>query len=399
MLAAQQADFEALETNLKYLKEGKPIHDRFDLIRNDANEARDRFIQRVLDSTKRGPDNESGSTLLKGDYGGGKTQSLHHLSDLLAERKAGRDKILVCNVNLEHDSSVPGLHLALFQNASAITSPEVNSALRDTSRYLTSEKSGPGENTVNIVSNGLEIALDFFGIPVPGAKILAKGGLGWLKRRISRRPGHIKKLVEKLQLGDTDANELMIRWIQYSLSPNEKRWRALDDHVQRLAAQGRLFPMLSLILKASHYGTVVILIDQAEKLVGKVGLTDELMKIRDSGSAGLNLFFVFAGTPNVERLGPSTEHGGFFRRFMDPRQASTIVDTLGKPIIADVPGNDIDRIRNVLEKLKRKYIGLKVPMLDQGRVNRIRKYLKALEEDGPVTWPMLWRSMLSEELQ
>jgi hypothetical protein len=113
---------------------------------------------------------------------------------ILIERKSGVFKIFVCNVNLDDNSSVPGLHLALFENASATTSPAAKSALRDISIYLTSVESGLSEKTQNIVGVGLDIVSDIASelLHVPVAGILGRVGLDWLKRRLSRRRGRKK---------------------------------------------------------------------------------------------------------------------------------------------------------------------------------------------------------------
>jgi hypothetical protein len=274
------------------------------------------------------------------------------------------------------------------------------SALADLATYLLGTNPSPSKNAENVVGIGVDIISTLLNVKAPGAGILAKSGLGLLKRQWSMRRGYLQKAVAKLQLEDTRATELTIRWIQYSMSPNEKRWRVLNDYVQQLAERGVLFLVLTHVLKAFRYGSVVILIDQAEKLVGNRTLTDSLINIlAPEGSAGLNLYFVFAGTPDVEQLNSTAQYGGFFRRFLDSRQCSSIDTTLDGADISGGPADDIDRIRKVLSKLKKSHPGLPIPLQDAARVRKLRRVLQTMVGKGPVTWPMVWRLVLNNDVR
>jgi hypothetical protein len=195
----------------------------------------------------------------------------------------------------------------------------------------------------------------------------------------------------------------MVFWTKYSLAPDPKRETAFYDYVERLAEERSLFFIMTHILKAARYATVVIMIDQAEKLVVYPSLTNELTNIcnRESGAdrdrmpdAKLNLFFVFAGTTEVLQLRSATDQGGFVRRFLDFDQWTIDAD-LVTPIIDCSPGNDIDRIVNVLNELKEKFQGLPIP---EFTVERVRKVRRDLAKKGSVTWSTLWKSMLNDQV-
>jgi hypothetical protein len=152
-------------------------------------------------------------------------------------------------------------------------------------------------------------------------------------------------------------------------------------------------------LKASGYASLVIFVDQAEKLVGNQMLTDEFMNIYSPDwSAGLNVYFVFVGTNDVSQLKSTEEHGGFARRFLDPAQASSTDAELASPIINGGADDDIHRIKSVLGNLKQQYPGLTIPSLGDQRMKKIRRELQSLAtgRGGSLTWPMLWRKILSE---
>ena len=390
-------DFAQLTRVLNLLRQGRPVRGKhFGLIRTSSDPSREQLFRRIVSATMTGPQDNSHSTWLKGNYGGGKTQALFHLEEQLSDRAFGEFKVLACIVDLNHGPSAtaPGLHKALFESASALMSPNQKSIVSNFSEYIKSSKSDPSKGAENILALGLDLATTVLTFHVPGAGIAAKGGLSWVKRKWASRRSSIKRHIEAKHIDDPRAIELLIRWLQYTLSPDEARWRSLDDYIQSLADKRGLFPALMRILRATGYATVIIMVDQAEKLVGNVSLTDEFARIHSSESnAGLNLFFVFAGTTDVARI-TTGDHGGFVRRFMDPTQSSTVDVALDRPTIDVSLGNDIDRVKGMFQDLRKQYLGAPIPNLDADGVARARSYLQDLATRGEVTWPMFWRPVL-----
>jgi hypothetical protein len=319
-----------------------------------------------------------------GGYGAGKTQALQQLNEALGTYQFGSYKALVCKVDLNHEQQTtrPGFNHALFRSAS-LAANEIRAALMQENTEMT-----------NVVEVGTDIASTIADtqVPVAGSAMKAMIGSMWRYWQLSRPA--LKRSIDKLQLDGLRAPEMMIRWIQYSSSPSEKTSRDLTDYVQELADSGELFLVLTQILKASGYATVLVLVDQAEKLVGNRNLTDAFMPIYDpNGAAGLNLCFVFGGTEDVAGLKSSPGHGGFDRRFMDPEQCSCTTVELVRPI-ASGPDNDVERIRKVLADLKLKKPTLRVPKLDDNRVQEIQRQAAML---GPqISWPRLWRLVLAD---
>jgi hypothetical protein len=402
-MQAIQGEFNAINQKLNLLRQGQPIDgDKYGLIRNAGGESQEKFCRRVVQVTQSGPQAKTYSTWLKGFFGGGKTQVLYQLEEALGECAFGEFKVLVCKVNLNQDrsKSVTGFHLAIFESASALSSEHVGSRFGQVARGLVEPNSSPSGTAENVVKVGWDILRTALPFPAPGVGTFATLGLGWAKLQWDLRRG-IKKMVAKLGFKDKRATELMVLWTQYSLSPNEKRWIALDGCVQRLAEERSLFFILTHILKKARYATVVIMIDQAENLAANRLLTDELTNIYDRVSsradrdpyADLNLFFVFATTIILE-LRSTTEHGGFVRRFLDPDQCESIEVDLVTPIIDCSSGNDIDRIQKALIELNKKFAGLPIPDLTDERVRKVRR---DLAKKRPVTWSTLWKSMLSDQ--
>ena len=91
-------------------------------------------------------------------------------------------------------------------------------------------------------------------------------------------------------------------------------------------------------------------------------------------------------------------YGGFPRRFLDPNQRTNVSDALQGPIITLARGNDIERIRQALDQIKTLYTDAPIPELSRARIRAVRaRMVRLARRSGGVTWPMLWRAMLSEE--
>jgi hypothetical protein len=106
----------------------------------------------------------------------------------------------------------------------------------------------------------------------------------------------------------------------------------------------------------------------------------------------LNVFFVFAGTSDVSELSSEEGYGGFGRRFLDPLLCETIDVPLANPDISGGQDDDINRIVSLMSSLRTKFDGIPIPRLDDARVTSIRNHLRS---QRTVSWPMLWRSVLS----
>lgn len=386
---------------LSFLKSGKPIggRDRYGLIRQVGGEARERFGARVVEDTRLGPQGKSHSTWLIGHYGGGKSETLLRMKDALDESEFGDHKVLVCLVDLNIDfvTTASGLHLTLFSSGSFLSPKNTAEATRELAKEFLGTNPNPSQGSENVLSIGIDIATALLPFPTPGAGMLATSLFGKTRRAIYLRRKHVQKQVERLNFGDARATELMIKWMQYSLSPSETSWQALNEYIQGLSEARNLFFIMTQILKAAGYASIVILVDQAEKLVGNRTLTDAFMNIHGpEGNAGVNLFFVFAGTSDVNELKAVDEYGGFFRRFFDPRQCSCEDALLSGPIIQRGPNDDLERIRRALEQLRQTYAGISLPDLDNNRIRQIRTRLVSIARHEPVTWPMLWRAILDD---
>ncbi|MEJ0075726.1 MAG: hypothetical protein WDO17_09805 [Alphaproteobacteria bacterium] len=389
---ANGEDFTRVKEVLEHLREGKPIgRDKFGLIKGIAPQAMQEFSRRVIADTIAGPQAKTFATWLVAHYGGGKTQALQELKGILSENRYGRFKVFapVIDLNYEASRSARGLHLALFENASSLAPTPPAANVFDAEDEL--------------LNMGREFLEDAIG-EVPGGGLALKWVVGFGKRQLYWWTDALRRSVErKYKFSDPGAVELMTRWMRYALFPDSETARQeFVRYQQELAEKGTLFLTLTHILKEADYASMVILIDQAEKLVNQPTLTDALMTMyAPGGSAGLNLFFVFAGTGDITGLEDLGIHGGFYRRFRDPLQSSVISVDLAQPVINQGEGNDIDRIKNVLEQLKRTYIGLPIPDLSSRRTDEIRERLiqlelKLKEEKKKLSWPMVWREMLRE---
>jgi hypothetical protein len=319
------------------------------------------------------------------------------LSDGLSEREFGDYKVLACMADLNDSRrlSPDGFQLAFFESASIVASKDDASALAGTAKKLL--KGRGNEVQQGIVTIGLDFVQTLSHFKLPGSGIFAKSGFEWAERRWSVRRGRLEGLIRELPLNNPEAIELMIRWIRYSVLPSEKTWRTLDDYVQRLAKVGKLFSALSDILIASRYASMIILIDQVENLLGPPTLTNHLIRLYDDIRPNktaklLNVFFVFAGTSDVSELSSEEGYGGFGRRFLDPLLCETIDVPLANPDISGGQDDDINRIVSLMSSLRTKFDGIPIPRLDDARVTSIRNHLRS---QRTVSWPMLWRSVLS----
>jgi hypothetical protein len=98
----------------------------------------------------------------------------------------------------------------------------------------------------------------------------------------------------------------------------------------------------------------------------------------------------------LKKLESTIIHDGFARRFLDPMQCSSISVDLHRPDISNGEENDIDRIGNALAKLGKKFGALNIPADDAERKKAIRRTLAKVARETSVTWPMLWRFMLTD---
>jgi hypothetical protein len=389
---ANGEDFTRVQEVLGHLREGKPIgRNRFGFIKSIAPQAMQEFSRRVIADTMAGPQGKTFATWLVAYYGGGKTQALQELKGILSENRYGAFKVFapVIDLNYESSRSARGLHLALFENASSLA-PNPPAA----------NVSEAEDELLNMGRGFLEDAIG----EVPGGGLALKWVVGFGKRQLYWWTAALRRSVEKkYKFSEPGAVELMTRWMRYAMFPDSDTARQeFVRYQQELAEKGTLFLTLTHILREAGYASMVILIDQAEKLVNQPTLTDALMTMyAPGGSAGLNLFFVFAGTGEVTGLGNLGIHGGFYRRFLDPLQSSVISVDLAEPVIDQGEGNDIDRIKNLLEQLGRTYIGLPLPSLSAQRIAEIRQRLTQLDlklkqENKKLNWPMVWREILHE---
>jgi hypothetical protein len=152
-------------------------------------------------------------------------------------------------------------------------------------------------------------------------------------------------------LTDEHAVELLVRWIRYAYYRDDSTWQSFNAYLEHLAQQEHLFNAQCRILRRYDYVTMVILTDQAEKLVDQPRMTQALMNLWDrDAQIGVNLFFVFAGTKEVRRLWDESIYGGFVRRFLDPRHSTVVRVTLDQPNL-DGGYDDLARVRGSLENI------------------------------------------------
>jgi hypothetical protein len=393
------SEFEHIVQCLNNLKEGKPIeNDRYDFIKGVATNAINDLCGQVVKDTSSGPQGKTYSTWLVAPYGGGKSQILAQVRKALGDQQYGGHKVFVSKVNLNHprDTTASGLHLALFETASYLLSgDDATSQGGSLATRLVRENTDVNKTSENVLSVGVDIVSTVFNVKVPGSGILARSAFGALRRAYVRRSGYLRKQVQKLNLREQESAELMVRWLSYAISPDETRWKSLDEYANGLSQSGRLFHALTDILRASGYASVVILVDQAEKLIGKRLLTDAIMNIRDpEGNAGINLFFVFAGTAEIEKLRSIDDYGGFVRRFLDENECSSVHAILDGPVLSG-KDNDIDRVRGVLDGLRRRHPGLPFPKMTNARIQAIRQKFTKIGTNR-VAWSTFWKAMLEE---
>jgi hypothetical protein len=377
-------NFDLLSRSIGNLREGKPIDfDPYGLIRRVGDDANIALCRNVAEITRGGSQGKSYSTWLVAHYGGGKSQTLLRIKNTLAEQLYGGFKVFVTRIDLSNVRNITatGFQLAIFEDASFLSSTD-----------LTGSNPGPSTAAENAAVIGIDIATTVLSIKVPGAGILTRGALSKIKRWYVTRRAYIRKKIERLKLGDNEATELMVLWVDYSLSQGAEKWRALNEYVDRLAEAGKLFRILTFILKKANYASIVLLIDQAEKLVANRILTDTLLVVRDSNDdAGLNVFFVFAGTNKINELRSPEEYGGFARRFLDNAQSPSVHEALDGPTL-----DDIDRVRIALDRIRQDHPGLSIPRLDDASIAIIRQSLAHTFAQGPTPWPVFWRKILSE---
>lgn len=391
---ANSQDYPRIRGTLDSLRQGKPIGlDKFGLIEPVANEQIQEFCRNVSEATIANKKKQRFAIWLIATFGGGKTQALEELKGLLGERDHGKSKIFVPFIDLNNPATADhrSLQLALFEKASVLA-PK-SSHMEDAS------------DLDELVSMGRDFLKDTLG-EIPGVAPFLKWGPRAVKPWFYRWGPQLRRVVEKkYSLRSPRAVDLMVRWMRYALFPdNDAVRKAFSDYRDELAHNGHLFTVLADILEASGYASMVLLIDQAEKLVGKPVLTSTLQMIHDlkaDEGAGesvrdLNLFFVLAGTRDVKALDDEGEYNGFVRRFRDPNQSSVIEIGLPPPKLQG-QHNDIDRVAGVLQTLRQKHVGLPLPKIDNSRLKAIRAELVEQQGDAPsITWPAFWKVMLRE---
>jgi len=107
------------------------------------------------------------------------------------------------------------------------------------------------------------------------------------------RPKALAKTVVSKGLTDENAIQLLVRWIRYAHYRNHATWQEFNTYLEVLARDEHLFEAQCRILCHFGYVTIVILSDQAEKLVGQLRLTQALTNVMNvDPRIGVNLFFV-----------------------------------------------------------------------------------------------------------
>lgn len=386
-------DLEKVEKLINRLSEGKPVGslDTFGLIRQIGGTARDVFRTRVEKDTERGAGNRSHTTWLVADYGGGKSEMLLQLKGSLDQITIGGQKVVVSSVDLNENLSNTylGVQSSIFHSASPLRlqNPEVEVVLKKSSEQA--------DDRETFVLFGLDFLAAFTGAAFLGASVWQKP-INWIKQRLLLRPKSLAEAVKSYGLNDDDSIQLLVRWIRYAYYRDDATWRSFNDYLEHLAEQEHLFDTQCRILRKFGYVTVVILVDQAEKLVGQTRLTQALMNTRDSGrESGINIFYVFAGTAEIHQLWDKLAYEGFVRRFLDPQQCSVVKAELDEPNIEGGNNDDLVRVRGPLANIAAlhpsHYAWLKKT---DAEITSIRNRLRALGR--PVTWSIFWHVILAD---
>jgi hypothetical protein len=400
---------------LSLLKSGEPLRrlDRFNLRRQLAIKARELIRNAVAETRVKGPVSDRLVIWLIATWGGGKTETLWQILEALDDKevKAGEAKVALAYVNLKEGNTVRtavGLESAIFNSCFLSGKSEVRQQI---DRYVSTLKVKTvtsAQSAESLAGLGLDIVTSLFNVTVPGVgPVLGRGiRTSWTKFRL--RESRLRELVQQRGITDDLATELLVRWWKYAVAPSQKKWEEFKTFYEGLADTQALFKTLCLLLKASGFATLVLAVDEAFLLLNNTRLTEAFEGLRShqvDGSADLNLYFLFAGTPMSEELKDEAKYGGFPRRFTIPGQAPVHYFYLKPPSVEEAGGAADDLhwalefIRNISPDLPK---GTLVPLTDQLE-KELRKELsaesaKTIADGKTLRWNRFWSVICSKVL-
>jgi len=315
------------------------------------------------------------------------TDTEHHLKSLLIPLSFDKESLL----------DPAGLLVGMFKRMFVISTAQLKPWVNGFVERIASTTRRREAIHRNIMTLGIDIALTLADIAVPPpfghlAQLLAAKARIAFETRKSRLRTRLARVAFS---APEDALELLVRLIRYSLNPSSRRWRQLEDFLQRLASDDELFGVLAEYLLTVNYSAVIMLFDNSEKLDEADGVRDLLKHIyrgMDAGGTPLNLFFVFAAVSHSKLSRKVHEDKGFSDRFIYR------IVRLEKPRVHPTPGvdDDFSRKRDYVLRKVRLFPDAPPPSTDKEAEYELRKQLSLMSRAGTLTWRKLWQEVCEQ---
>lgn len=397
---------------LERLRAGKPLSDldEFGAFRDMLGaDALSLLKSTVSGYSAKGPLSGSVVIWLYAPYGGGKTETLFRFQESLVcdldESPEKRTAIVALDLKGTPEAgSRRGLQAAVFRNAAiSSTSPfaaDIADAIERASRARPSE-----ELSKQVAGLGLDLALSFLNVSVPGLGLASDRLIDRIIRWRKLRPRAIRKVLRARGVPIGTATNLMVDWIRYAADPSAKRWEVLDTRIERLASREELWSALEALLVKAKYASVVFLVDEARVLEKNRALAGgfENLWCEPFGSEDkdrLNLCFIFGSALPMRTFADEREYGGFARRFTGRDIVPAREFELSGPRVAANSGQDDDlsSAKKLLERLALFVPAGEIPQMPPDREEGLRRILSPLSDEGALRWCDFWRAVLAPGL-
>ncbi len=392
---------------LTKLKDGEPIesYDDFGILKYPV-ELNTLVGDWVISSRESGCSCAASAFWFQAPRGGGKTEALRYVQRSLVDQEhtQGFGKSLVVPINLLEGSGRHPMELqvSIFRDALLTKTSALHATLREAEVRLIEG----GGFTDPAVARGTSIALDVLsaiaGASLPGVgALVGEGIIPWLRRTTRLRRGNIEKILKTTGLGNPEALNLLIGWIDFSIHPNKKRYDAFYTLAREAARRHELFHLFCLTLEQAGYSAIVLLVDEVDTLIENDAMVGAFEALWNRPAAGadfehnLDIGFVMAISANQNLLMNEERYGGFVRRFFGPSENRRGLVMTPRPVVSE-DDSDTDDLaqairlfRNLLSQVTH---GIRTtPSL--GAISSLRAKLYGRSNDHALTWHGLWASV------
>ena len=398
-------------TILERLRKGLPLGslDRNGtIIRRGTDSPESRVKALVAQARSLGAVSRRDAVWIVGPRGGGKTERLSSLNtQLLVEegKELGKSAMVALDLKDTPRAVEEGLQAEIFARLTGTRTSPFLQKFGTTLADAAATRPPAGKGRENVVGLGFDILFALSNVAVPGAStvaaLLGNGLLDRVQQKLKVREGRLRKQLQARGVTDDAALELAVRWIRFAVQPTQQSWTALQHAAERRATAGSLFHLVCHLLQAAGYSTLVILVDEVDRIIEKFSATQsferlwDLPKPADPYHHKLNVIFVLAVSTPVDQLRDESKYSGFSRRFMGTRESPAPTYALAGPRVTDQPGSNDDCTHAIstITGLIANLTNVAAALVTEKEQLKLRKRLMTLADKDQMTWHELWAAV------